>query len=263
MWVPPFTVIDDGEGLAQVQDFIEERQPLRLTGGRFLFQGLMEAVSQLTAASATLPDGPKAIVTVECCGGRGSLSDVVAMANAGGVPIFNVHTGNEDGRFVHTVLPSRTGGVHVRNAGNTATIGTWLRDGYRVTIPQTAVDDCNRHKIEVTVRGESKEVDFSRCDTTPEFFRLKDFFDVEVSTHVRARAVIRGIDTAVRVRIDGGQYSVGCTTAYTSEPGWIGPDESICVRHTTSAIPGGLVITGLTIGGIREALVSQTAGAGP
>jgi hypothetical protein len=263
LWVLPFTEIDAGSGLALIQDFIQERQPLGISGGRFVYQGLAEGISQMMAASATLPDGPKAIVTVENVGGRGSLSDVVAMANAGSVPVFNVHTRHDSFRFTHTALATSTGGVHVRNPGGMAAMGSWLRDGYRITILDTAIDDCSRHNIGVTVGGESRTVTFSRCDTTPEFFNLNDVYNAHPATRVRARAVIRGIDTAVRVRVDGGEYAVGCTPPFTTEPGWIRPDQSICVRHTTSESPGGLRFTTLTVGGVWELFVSETAGVGP
>ena len=267
LWVLPLTEIDDGPGLAQIQDFIQDRQPLKLTGARFLFEGLIEGMSQMAAASATLPDGPKAIVTVECCGGRRSLSDVVAMANAGSVAIFNVRNGHGNGdgesRFLPRALATKTGGIHLRELSDMATMGYWLRDGYRVTIPHTAIDDCKRHKIGVTVGGESRSVTFSRCDMTPEYYRLKDFYDAAPATQVRAKAVIRGIDGVTPVRVHDGEYSIGCTSAYTSGPGWIRPGQSICVRHTTAGIPGGLHFTSVTIGGVHEMFMSQTLGAGP
>jgi hypothetical protein len=263
LWVLPFTEIDDGPGLDQIQDFIQDRQQLTSTGGRFLFEGLMEGISQMAAASATLPEGPKAIATVECCGGRVSLSQVVASANANSIPIFDVaHSAGDPSSDIAAPMRSlatATGGIRVRSLNNVASMGSWLRDGYRVTIPHTAIGDCRWHKLGITVGGESKSVTFSRCDTTPEDFRLRDLYDADVAKHVRAKAVITGIETAVPVHVDGGQYSVGCTSAFTSGPGRIRPGQSVCVRHTTAASGGLEVATLLTVGGVSEWFISQTA----
>ncbi len=58
------------------------------------------------------------------------------------------------------------------------TMASWLKDGYRVSIPHDAISDCNWHRLAVTVRGESTSVTFSRCDTIPEQFRFRNRLDV-------------------------------------------------------------------------------------
>jgi hypothetical protein len=263
MWELPFTEIDDGPGLARIQDFIHNRQPLRLTGSRYFFDGLLKGMSKLAAAAATLPEGPKAIVTVECCDGRQSLSEVVARANAGSVPIFDVHDRDGGRRYEQSALAKSTGGIHLRKLSDMATMGDWLREGYRVTIPSTAIDDCDRHNIGVTVHGQSRSVSFSRCDATPRDFRLEDT-RAAPETEVMAEAVIRGIDAAAIVYVDGaGEYSVGCTSAYKRRPGTIRPGQSICVRHTSSPNPYGVRSTRLTIGGVREVFSSETISGEP
>lgn len=264
LWVLPFTEVDDGPGSDQIQSFIEEPQQLTQSGGRFFFDGLMEGMSQIETASATLPEGPKAIVTEACCGGRGiSLSEVVARANAGSIPIFNVFNRGlatyPDIDAEQRALARGTGGIHVRGRNPVASMGSWLRDGYRVTIPHTAIGDCRWHKLGVTVGGESRIVTFSRCDSTPDPFGLKDLYDVDVSKRVRARAAITGIEAPALVQVYGGQYSVGCTTSYTTEPGRIRPGQSICVRHTTAATGGQEVATFLIVGGVSEWFTSTTA----
>ena len=182
--VLPFTEIDGGPGSEQVNNFLQEQPPFNQLGySRYLSDGLITAVSQFETVSATLPEGPKAIVTVECCADSRNLSDVIAGANAGDAAIFDI------GRPLWTrylsVMPAmkglaaNTGGIQVK-LSNVApsedalpTMASWLKDGYRVSIPHDAIDDCDRHKLAVTVRGESTSVAFSRCDTTPEFLQVQ------------------------------------------------------------------------------------------
>jgi hypothetical protein len=263
LWVLPFTEVDDGAGVDQIQNFIAESQQLNQTGGKFLFDGLMEGMSQVEIMSATLPEGPKALVTDSCCKRFITLSDVVARANADGISIFNVFNRGwatyPDIDAEQKALARSTGGVHVRGRNPIASMGSWLRDGYRVTIPQDAIGDCRWHKLGVTVGGESRSVTFSRCDSTPNPFGLSDLYDVDVSKRVRARAVITGIEAPALVQIQGGQYSVGCTTTFTTEPGRIRPGQSICVRHTAAAAGGQEVATFLSIGGVSEWFTSTTA----
>lgn len=264
LWVLPFTEIDDGPGSAQILSFIQESHNLTAIGGRFFFDGLMEGMSQFEMASATLPEGPKAIVTTACCGGpRFSLSEVVARANAGGVSIFNMYNTGlatyPDVDAEQKALARSTGGIHVRGRNAIASMGSWLRDGYRVTIPHAAIGDCGWHKLGITVGGESRSASFSRCDSTPEPFVLRDIYDADVSKRVRARVVITGIETPAQVRVSGGQYSVGCTTTYTTEPGRVRPGQAICVRHITAASGGQEVATFLVVGGVSEWFTSTTA----
>jgi hypothetical protein len=264
LWVLPFTEVDDGPGSDQIQGFIEEPRQLTFTGGRFLFDGLMEGMSQFEAASATLPEGPKAIVTDSCCKRfLITLSDVVARANADSISIFNVFNRGwatyPDIDAEQKALARSTGGDHVRGRDPIASMGSWLTDGYRVTIPQDAIGDCRWHKLGVTVGGETRSVTFSRCDSTPNPFGLGDLYDVEVSKRVRARAVITGIDGPALVQVHGGQCSVGCTTSYTTEPGRIRPGQAICVRHISAETGGQEVATLLVVGGVSDRFTSTTA----
>ncbi len=269
--VLPFTELDDGPSTRQVKDFIRDQPAFGQSGyPRFLFDGLIAALSQFETASATLPDGPKVIVTLDCCSGRNiSLSDVIASANAGGIAIFN--TGHAEwARYPDLVahmkaLASNTGGVQVKLPTGApprdalATMSSWLKDGYRVSIPDSAIGDCDRHRLAVTVGGESTSVLFSRCDTTPEPFRFRDRLDAAVAKRVRSNPVtITGIDTAVPIRVSGGEYSIGCNATFTSAPGRILPGESVCVRHVTASSGGLEVETLLIVGAVSDWFVSST-----
>ena len=65
---------------------------------------------------------------------------------------------------------------------------------------------------------------------------------------------VPGIDLA-RIAVTGGEYSIGCTATYTSEPGEIAAGQSVCVRHTTAATPFTDTVTQVTIG---EAPIART-----
>ena len=267
--VLPFTELDDGPGTEQVNDFLRA-QPAFNELGRYhsVVDGLIAALSQFEAASATLPDGPKVIVTLQCCVGD-SLSDLVAGANAGGIAIFNTAhakwAGNREGAANSKALAANTGGIRVKLPTGALpqdalpTMSSWLKHGYRVSIPDSAISDCNRHRLAVTVGGESTSVDFSRCDTTPEPFTFTDRLNAAVAKRVRSNSVtITGIDIAAPIRVFGGEYSIGCNTTFTSESGWILPGESVCVRHTTAASGGLEVGTLLIVGGVSDWFVSST-----
>ena len=208
-----------------MNDFLRAQPPFNQPGTpHYLFDGLIAALSQFEAASGTLPDGPKVIVTLDRGGGRISLSDVVASANAGGIAIFN--TTADGARYLATVaqtkaLAANTGGIRVKLPTGALprdalpTMASWLRHGYRISIPDSAISDCNRHKLAVTVGGESTSVFFSRCDTTPEPFTFTDRLDAPVAKRVRSNSVtITGIDTAAPIRVYGGEYSIGCNTTF-------------------------------------------------
>ena len=139
------------------------------------------------------------------------------------------------------------------------TMTAWLKDGYRLEISPTAVVDCDPHMLEVTVGGESTNIPFARCDTTPEPFELVDSSDAPVATQVTSEAVtITGIETAVPITVFDGEYSVGCGSTFTSETGWMLPGESVCVRHRTAASGGLEVSTLLIVGAVSDWFVSST-----
>ena len=266
--VLPFTELDDGPGSAQVVDFIRERPYLTGWGTRhFYTDGLVEALAQFETASASLPAGPKVIATVACCGGWTSLSEIVARANTGGISLFNI--GRVGWRRTLAAemkaLSANTGGVQVKLSGEAPsedalpTMGFWLKDGYRVSIPSGAISDCGFHWLAVTVRGESASARFSRCDTTPADFRFRTRTDLPVATRVRSNAVtVADIDSAVPIRVFGGEYSIGCATGFTSEPGRIRPGESVCVRHVTASGGGQWTATLLIVGGVYSWFESVT-----
>ena len=269
----PFTRLDNGEASQAVSDFLQAPAPTQSQEAKFLFDGLRRGLREFAAPDAPLPDGPKAIVTIaDGTSSRSSfsLSDVIGAANDIGIPIFNA--GHERLNRDHPnydaaskALAKDTGGIRVllaREEGDKlalAKVAKWLQDGYRITLPQDAVIDCESHKLRIVVRGEAASRRFVRCDTTPEPFTIDELTDVAANTVVVSEpAVITGFDTAVGVKVSGGEYSIDCSAAFTGEPGVIQPGQSVCVRHQTASESGQWTSTWLQVGGEAAPFTSTT-----
>lgn len=96
----------------------------------------------------------------------------------------------------------------------------------------------------------------------PEAYTFPALSNVALSTTVTsAPAVIRGIEAAAPVTIEGGDYSVGCTGTYTAAAGSVDDGESICVRHVSAAAYGARVTTTLSVGGVLGTFESTTRAA--
>ena len=270
----PFTRLDNGPQSQAVADFLQAPEPTRnLTGPKGLLYGLRRGLREFEAPNAPLPDGPKAIVTITAGASSlssYSLSDVIGAANDIGIPIFNAGHAGWNRLYPHLDAASKalakdTGGIRVllereeRDDLALAKIAKWLEDGYRVTIPEEAVTDCESHKLEIVVRGEAASRRFVRCDTTPEPFMFDESSDVAVDTMVVSEpAIITGIDAAVGVKVSGGEYSIDCSATFTSEPGTFQPGQSICVRHRTALESGQRTSTWLHVGGESARFTSTT-----
>ena len=75
-------------------------------------------------------------------------------------------------------------------------------------------------------------------DTTPNNFTFVDQNNVSVSAVITSSPVtISGISTAA-ITITGGTYSIGCGATFTSAPGTISNNQTVCVRHTSAAAAG-------------------------
>ncbi|MDH5255638.1 MAG: hypothetical protein OEW72_06960, partial [Gammaproteobacteria bacterium] len=101
-------------------------------------------------------------------------------------------------------------------------------------------------------------------DSTPDAFVLADQGGVALSTPVTSAPVtINGIDTMAPVSVTGGEYSVGCTGSFTSSPGNVAANQTVCVRHSSAATNGAATNTTLTVGGISDTFTSTTLVAVP
>lgn len=97
------------------------------------------------------------------------------------------------------------------------------------------------------------------ADTTPDYFMFEDQVDVFAGMPVvSAPVIISGIDTATTVTVSGGEYSVGCTGAWTSAGGTIANGQSVCVRHSAPLASLATTNTTLTVGGVSDTFSSTT-----
>lgn len=95
--------------------------------------------------------------------------------------------------------------------------------------------------------------------TTPDPFGFEPQDDVLLSTEVTSNAAtITGIEAAADVTVSNGSYSVGCTDAFTTSPGAIENEETVCVRHVSAASCLTSVSTTLTVGGVQGTFTSTT-----
>jgi serine protease len=102
----------------------------------------------------------------------------------------------------------------------------------------------------------------------PDEFSFMPRTDVTPGVLVTSDPVsITGIDAPAPVSVVGGSYSQGCVAAaYTSEPGYLAPGSTVCVRHTSSSEPGTDTNTTLIVGGdigLARVFTSTTAGSRP
>ncbi len=99
------------------------------------------------------------------------------------------------------------------------------------------------------------------ADTVPDAFSFVDQSGVARGSVVTSNTIrIHGITGTAAVAISNGAYSIGCNPArFTSNNGSIAGEQSICVRHTASNLPGTSVTTTLAIQGVTGAFTSTTA----
>lgn len=101
-------------------------------------------------------------------------------------------------------------------------------------------------------------------DTTPGAFSFADRGNVAQSVTVTsAPVVITGIDAAAPISVSGGEYSIGCTSSFTTAPGTILSGQTVCVRHVSAVGIGTAVNTVLTVGGVSDTFTSTTTPFGP
>ena len=96
-------------------------------------------------------------------------------------------------------------------------------------------------------------------DTAPDAFSFAPQTNVVLNTVLTSNAVtITGINTAAPISVTGGSYSIGCTAIFTSAVGTIGNNQTVCVRHTTSAVNNTSVTTTLAVGGALGTFTTTT-----
>ena len=278
MSVHPFTRVDGDAGSLSLAEFlrlsIHDRAMLRYGSRVPHLDWLNAGLDLLTESASFLPRGPKAIVLV----GNGrhieswsgwTQSDVVARANAIGVPVFSI--GTQDFRVMPGVgaamsaIARDTGGRYLlgRTTRSLAraynSIQSLLGSAYRLVIPTARVADCNPHMLEVAVFGETASASFVRCDTTPEPLEFRTQEGVAPQSLVVSNAAtITGIESPVEISVHGGSYSLGCRSVFTRAPGIALAGDLVCVRHVATAERGALTETTLVVGGVASHFYSTT-----
>lgn len=161
---------------------------------------------------------------------------------------------------------SVTGGELSLNGGAFSADAGTLVNGDTVQLRHTASDDFASAVITtLTVGGVSAGFQSTTraADTLPDAFSFTDQSAVEPSAVVTSNAVtVAGIEAPAAISIEGGEYSIGCDSAgFTSQAGSIGNGQSVCVRHTASALEETATNTTLSIGGVSDIFTSITRGA--
>jgi VWFA-related protein len=268
--VQPFTEIDlGGNGAAALVAAVEADYN---GTGTPLLDAVNLAVDTFASPGVTLPAGPKAIIVITDGGENSSAlsqSDVVANAQAAGLSVFTIGVGDIETDPARSELleslAEDTGGDYFPAPDDQGiadaylTISESLNHEYLLTVPADAVTNCAQHEFEVTSQGDSATVSFNRCDTTPDDFNFTNANNVQINTVVTSNEVtIVGIDTPAAISVTGGEYSIGCGNTFTSAPGTIAFNETVCVRHTSAASYDTTSETVLIIGGVSENFMSTT-----
>jgi hypothetical protein len=269
--VLPFTMIPNN---AAVQDAVLAAYD---GDGTNILDALVLAVDQFVNPITPLPAGPKAIILISDGGENESTvseSEVIALANANGIPVFTIGVGDldEPGRTeLMSGLGVETGGEYYPTASDEevaaayASISLLLSNEYLVTIPN-GITDCAEHQLEVTVTGQAAPVSvaFTRrtCDTEPNPFSFNSVTDIRTSTAATSNAAtIMGLEVPAHISVLQGRYSIGCNDTFVDAPGTISNGSTVCLRHQSSDQPSTARTTTLTIGGVSATFTSTTRAA--
>lgn len=102
------------------------------------------------------------------------------------------------------------------------------------------------------------------ADTTPDAFSFGDEANVALSATITSAAVtVTGVTAAAPISVTNGSYSIGCGVTFVASAGTISNNQTVCVRHTSSAASSTHTISVLTIGGIAGTFTSTTAAPPP
>ena len=96
-------------------------------------------------------------------------------------------------------------------------------------------------------------------DTTPDQFHFNDVTNVEPGSSVVSLPVpIQGINIPATVTVVGGEYSVGCTSTFLSDPGTVSKGDVVCVRLTAASGFSAVKTAILTVGGVSDQFSTLT-----
>jgi hypothetical protein len=100
-------------------------------------------------------------------------------------------------------------------------------------------------------------------DTTPDPFSFQEKKGVPLSAEITSNTVtITGISVPTPIKINGGDYSVGCNGKFVNTVGLIENGQTVCVRHTSAHISFMWWDTRLEIGDVAATFTSITGDGG-
>jgi uncharacterized delta-60 repeat protein len=103
-------------------------------------------------------------------------------------------------------------------------------------------------------------------DASPDAFSFVNASNVDLSVPVTsAPATITGINVPVDISITGGEFSIGCSNAWSNAThvGTITNGSSVCVRHTSASVSNAAVNTTLTVAGVSATFTSVSGDVEP
>jgi hypothetical protein len=148
---------------------------------------------------------------------------------------------------------SVTGGEYRIDAGAfTGNAGT-INAGQSVTLRMTASSSCaTTTSVTVTIASVARSFSVTTipCDTTPDALQLfvPQAFAEPGSVRTSNTITVTGINAPIPISVVGGSYSIGCTASFTTAPGTIANNGTVCVRQTASMSENTLTSATLTVG---------------
>lgn len=160
---------------------------------------------------------------------------------------------------------SVVGGTYNKNGGAFTSVGGTVVAGDTVSVQHTsAATNTAVTNTTLTIGGVSDIFSSTTVvgagDSVPDPFTFTDQTNVALSTLLQSNAVtITGLTVASPVSITGGEFSVNGGAWATS--GTVSNNQTITVRHTSSASFSTLTNTVLTVGGISDTFTTTTLAA--
>lgn len=161
---------------------------------------------------------------------------------------------------------SVSGGTYSINGGGYTSVAGTVNNGDTVTVQHTASGSYSTTVNTVlTIGGVSDTfsslTEAAPGDSVPNAFTFVDQTGVALQTTVTSAAItVTGIDTASIITITGGEYQINGGT-WTSSSGTVTVNQTVAVRHTSSAGFSTATNTVLTIGGVTDTFTSTTLAA--
>ncbi|MBL8200056.1 MAG: hypothetical protein JNK40_03710 [Chromatiales bacterium] len=264
----------------------DSNAPVTVSGGAYS----LGCTSTFTTAAGTVAPGTSVCVrhTSSSAGGTatntvlnvGGVTDTFTSTTAGtpdttpepfsftdqtGVPLATVITsgGITIGGFDTAAPISITGGTYSVNCGSQYTAASaTLQPNSLICVRHTSASTGGTAtNTVVTVGGVSDTFTSTTLpgDAVPAAFSFANQTGVELYADITSAPVtITGIDIASPVTVTGGEYSIGCTSTFTSARSNITNGQTVCVRHKSSFNSSEDIETVLTISTESATFTSTT-----